>query len=167
MPASQSEWTQTGPQLWHTADGRYAVVVTELPQRWAPFGIRPAEPTVTFTLRCIDAQIEAAYPGTLGYFVTERYSLEEAQGAADSHRYSLEHVSERSVPVDHPAEQVTRFFWPISDGTSRAALALVRDDDGQVRAQVVGLARGDADDRGEFPYRPVVYAEVTVAMPAP
>jgi hypothetical protein len=46
-----------------------------------------------------------------------------------------------------------RFFWPISEGTTQAALAVVRDGE-RIVARVVGMARQ------EDPFVPVTYAEI-------
>lgn len=61
----------------------------------------------------------------------------------------------RDVPEDYPAVALRRFFWPISNGTTRAALAIISDGS-RVLAQVVGMARRDG------PLVPVIWAEIDV-----
>lgn len=139
-------WARKGPGVWRSTDGRYAVVATILPED------RP-EPTTTYTLRKIDSESAAAYPGTLGSFLTERYNLEEAQDAAIPDAHCDAHRAEMSIPEDFPAVTLERFWWPISQGVTKGALAIVRDGD-RIVARVIGMACR------EGPFEPVTYAEV-------
>jgi len=139
-------WFELKPGVWRSLDGRYAIIRTVLPED------RP-DPTTLYTLRKVDPASAAAYPGTLGYFITERYRLGEAKAEAVRDAYCEAHAAEMSVPEDFPALALARFFWPISQGITKAALAITRDGDRTV-ARVVGMARQ------EDPFVPVTYAEI-------
>ena len=139
-------WAETKPGLWRTTDGRYAIVRTTLPED------RP-EPTQTYTLRKIDPALACANPGRLGYFIVERYSLSEVQQAAENDAYTDEHRAETSIPETYPALALARFFWPISNGVTRGALAITCDGD-RTSARVIGMSRRvDA-------YEPGTYAQI-------
>jgi hypothetical protein len=146
MPNPDLMWIETKPGLWRSVDGKYAIVRTVLPED------RP-NPAERYTLRKFDPASVAAYPGNLGYFVAEEYTLPAAQAHAARDAYCDAHASERHVPADFPALALQSFFWPISDGTTRAALAIVWDGD-RVVARVIDMARQ------EDPFEPVVYAEI-------
>jgi hypothetical protein len=146
-PSATVLWVDIQPGLWRSLDGRYVILHAVLPED------RP-EPTETYTLRHLDRQMAAAYPGTLGSFVAEAYSLHAAQQEAERHAWERAQGGACHVPADFPALRLERFFWPISEGTSRAALAIVREN-GRVLARVVGMSRGDADA-----YEPGTYAEI-------
>jgi hypothetical protein len=139
-------WFELKPGVWRSLDGRYAIIRTVLPED------RP-DPTEVYTLRKISPEMAAAHPGGLGYFITEVYRLEEAKAAAGRDAYCEAHAAEMSVPEDFPALALARFFWPISGGVTKAALAVVRDGD-RLMVRVVGMARQ------EDPFVPVTYAEV-------
>jgi hypothetical protein len=139
-------WFELKPGVWRSLDGRYAIIRTVLPED------RP-DPTEVYTLRKVSPEMAAAHPGGLGYFVSERYRLEEAKGEAARDAYCEAHAGEMSVPEDFPALALERFFWPISGGITKAALVVVRDGDRTV-ARVVGMARQ------EDPFVPVTYAEI-------
>jgi hypothetical protein len=141
-------WAQTRPGLWRSLDGRYAIVGTVLPED------RP-DPTPVYTLRKIDPASARAHPGTLGHFLAEEYSLGQAQQCAERDAYCQAHAEDMSVPDDFPCVALTRFWWPISAGTTRGALAVVRTGD-QVFVQVIGMSR----KTGAF--EPAVYAETDV-----
>jgi hypothetical protein len=147
MPDPDLTWTETEPSLWRSTDGRYAILRTQLPG--------PA-PNVIYTLRKIDPASARAYPGTAGYFRAERWSLSEAKRTAATDAYCDDHGAERHVPEDYPALALAWFFWPISEGTTRAALAISRDGD-RVVASVIGMARG------EDAFEPTVYAEIDLS----
>ena len=147
MPDPDLTWTEPEPGLWRSTDGRYAILKTALP---GPL------PNVIYTLRKIDPASARAYPGTVGYFRAERWSLSEARRTAATDAYCDDHGAERHVPKDYPALALTRFFWPISEGTTRAALAISRDGD-RVVARVIGMARG------EDAFEPAVYAEIDIS----
>jgi hypothetical protein len=149
MPDPELTWTETRPGLWRSTDGRYAIVRAELPE---PLACRKT----TYTLRKIGPASARACPGTVGCFRAERYSLEEAQSAAAADAYCDDHAAERSVPEDYPALALARFFWPISEGITKAGLAICRDGD-RIVARVVGMARG------EDAFEPVTYAEISIA----
>ncbi len=137
-------WTQTTSDLWRSNCGRYTIVRTWLPE---------APPRETFTLRRIDPAMARVQPDTVGYFRDEHYALSGVQQAAERDAYTVEHASETRIPEDFPATAVARVYWPISDGTPQAALAVVSDG-GRLLARVVGMARKTD------PYEPVTYAEI-------
>jgi hypothetical protein len=141
------EWTEMQPGWsWRSTNGTYIILRAVLPESTP----RPME---TYTLRKIDPAMAAALPGSAGYFRGEHYHLAEAKDQAERDAYCDEHAAERSVPGDLPAVALARFFWPISEGTTQAALAVVRDGD-RIVARVVGMARQ------EDPFVPVTYAEI-------
>jgi len=130
-------------RLWLSTDGRYAIVRDELPEH------RPKR-TVTFTLRKIDPASSVAYPGTLGHFLAQEYTLAGAKQEAERDNFAEEHAAQLNVPPDLPAVGLRRFFWPISNGTTRAGLAIVRED-GRYLARVYGTVRtGDGFEPGVF-----------------
>jgi hypothetical protein len=144
-------WTKAGPGIWRSLCGRYVILRAVLPED------RPA-PSVTYTLRKVDKAMAVVYPGTLGYLgylLTEEHDLAGARRAAERDAYSDTYGSQRSVPDDHPAVALRRFYWPISDGVTRGALTVVRDGDRLV-AQVVGMVRRQ-DDQG---YEPAPWVEI-------
>ncbi len=142
-------WTEMQPGWsWRSDDGKYVILRSVLPENRE----RSAE---IYTLRKIDPATRRAYPGSLGYFRAERYTQAEARDEARRDAYRDEHWQQASVAEDFPAMALARFFWPISDGTTRAALAVVRDGD-RILARVVGMARK------EDPFEPVTYAEIDV-----
>ena len=110
MPDPILTWTRTRPGEWHSGCGRYLILR----------GYLPGGMTV-FNLRGLD---HGCGPG--GYFITERYGIGEIMQAAGTHAYAAEHGAERNVPPDFPALAMTRFFWPISGGTTRAALVITQ-----------------------------------------
>jgi hypothetical protein len=149
-------WLEMTANLWRSVDGRYIIVGSVLPE-WRP------DPTQIYTLRKIDAASRDAYPQnwTCGCFVEETYGLDAAKRAAELDAWSEAQGVARHVPKDYPAVAVKRFFWPISTGTSKGALAIVRDGD-RLLARVVGMGRGE-DDR----YQPGIFAEIDLTnLPA-
>lgn len=65
-------------------------------------------------------------------------------------------AGERNIPTDFPAHALDRFWWPISEGVTLGALALVREG-GKMYARVYGMARQSTQE-----FEPVVYAELEV-----
>jgi hypothetical protein len=147
------QWIETEPgQVWRSADGRYAIVAHTLPEN---------PPRTQYQARKIDPAMAAAHPhrGTLGYLLDEspwcwktENSVHSAEAVVDRDVFKSAHNT--SVPEDHPAVALSRFFWPISQGTSRAALAVVWKD-GSLVAQVLGMVR--RDDSG---FVPAPYTEI-------
>ena len=79
-----------------------------------------------------------------------------------THRYVLESQS-RSVPEDFPSEQMERFFLPISEGTSRGALVMPTNDEGQRVAAVIGMSRNnDPHPDGEVRFKPYTKFEIAL-----
>jgi hypothetical protein len=141
-------WVDVRPGLWRSVDGTYVILRTVLPED------RPA-PTETYTLRKLNPDTVAAYPGTLGYFRGEHYTLEEAQQHAERDAYCSEHAAEMNVPEDFPSLALQRFFWPISEGVTRGALAVVREGD-RILVRVVGMSRHVHE------FEPGVWAEIDI-----
>lgn len=142
-------WTQTSADVWRSTDGRYVILLGVLPED------RP-NPTEIYMLRKIDPDSARAYPGTMGYFVAERYQLPEAKQEAETDAWREAQGTARHVPEDFPGLALRRFWWPISGGTEQGALVIVRED-GRILARVVGMCRGDEDR-----YEPGTYAEVDI-----
>lgn len=76
-----------------------------------------------------------------GYHVAIEVRLDAAQATAERHAWR--EANSPHVPDDYAARMET-FYWPISDGTSRGALAIV-EEDGRRVARVVIMSR-DTDD---------------------
>jgi len=142
-------WVQLTPSMQFSLCGRYVILRSTLPE------LR-AEPTVVYTVRKRAPELAKANPTTLGYHLAERYTLREAEQAAQQDAWSEAQGTERHVPRDYPAMAVEHFYWPISGGCKRAALVIVRRD-GKTYAQVVGMGR-----RGDDRYHPSEYAEIEV-----
>lgn len=142
-------WTEERPYLWRSHEGDYVILRTVLPEA-------NADPKAIFTLRKIDPAMGRAYPGGLGYFLAEHYTLADAQQYAENDAWSQAQGIARHVPEDLPALALRRFWWPISGGTEQGALAIVRED-GRILARVVGMSRSD-DDR----YEAGTYAEIDI-----
>lgn len=156
-------WLATEPGIWRSADGRYAIVAQALPEN---------PPRTVYQARKVDEAMARAYPerGDLGYLLEESpwcwnedNSVHSAEAVIERDAFTSAH--DTSVPEDHPAAALSRFWWPISKGTSRGALAVtVRD--GEVVAQVLGMARHD--DSG---FEPEPWTEISLTglglVPAP
>jgi hypothetical protein len=94
---SEIQWAEMQPGWsWRSADGTYVILRSVLPED------RP-QPAEVFTLRKIDHASARAWPGRLGYFRAERYTLAAAQAEARRDAYCDEHRAERSVPEDFPS----------------------------------------------------------------
>ena len=146
--SAKVQWTPVQPGWsWRSTDGRYVILRSVLPET-------RANPSDVFHLRKIDPEMAAAYPGKLGYLLGESWSFDQADAEAQRDAWASANGRESHVPEDYQALALQRFFWPISQGTSRAALAVERDGD-RVVAKVVGMSRSDGDD-----YEPGTYAEL-------
>jgi hypothetical protein len=139
-------WIETKPGLWRDVAGAYVIARFTLPDD------RP-DPSDIYIVNRFDPAMVAAYPGNLGYFRSQELTLDAAMAFAERDAYGWTHNAERSIPEDFPALALARFFWPISEGTSMGALAVIRDGD-RIVARVVGMARG------EDAFEPGTYAEI-------
>jgi len=148
-------WTQFGP-FWLSEGGRYVILHSVLPE------LRD-NPTEIYTVRKRDPASARANPSTLGYHLAERYTLFDAKQEAQRDAWKTAQGASRHVPADYPAAAIARFYWPISDGCSQAALVIVHCDGGAY-AQVVGMSRDDrpiTDPTGKRDsYQPGIYAEI-------
>lgn len=142
-------WVQLTLSMRFSGCGRYVILRSTLPE------LR-VNPTEIYTVRKRDRALAKANPATLGYHLAERYTLREAEQAAQQDAWSEAQGAERHVPRDYPAAAAEHFYWPISDGCTRAALVIVHRDD-KTYAQVVGMGR-----RGDDRYHPSEYVEVEV-----
>lgn len=148
------EWAETNPgRVWRSIDGRYAIIANTLPEN---------PPITVYQARKIDLSMASAHPerGTLGYLLGESpwcWNTENSVHSAEAviERDAFRSAHDDDVPADHSAVSLERFFWPISDGTSRAALAIVAKDD-QIVAQVIGMVR-DGDG-----YTPQPWVEINL-----
>lgn len=147
MSGEAVEWVETDRgQIWRSVDGRYAIVAHTLTEN---------PPRTVYQARKIDESMARADPlrGYLGNLLGEspwrwnsENSVHSAQAVVERDAFCSAHNT--SVPEDHPAVALSPFWWPISSGTSRAALAVVWKD-GQLVAQVLGMVRHD--DSGFVP----------------
>lgn len=141
MATTTMSWAETDRgRVWRSLDGRYAIVAHTLPEH---------PPRTVFQARKIDPAMAVAYPhrGDLGYLLEEspwgwntENSVHSAEAVCERDAFRMAHDS--SVPEDHPAVALSRFYWPISNGTERAALAVAWRD-GHLVAQVLGMSRRD------------------------
>ena len=136
----------SGGNVWRSTDGRYAIVTHTLPET-------PSR--TVYQARKIDQAMAAAYPGRsdLGYLLEETLYRWDADNCVDSaqavcERDAFAATCQTSIPEDHPAIALARFWWPISNGTTRAALTVNRVN-GDLVAQVIGMHRHD--DTGMVP----------------
>ena len=167
-------WQQTSRTSWRSEDGEYLIVAQTSPDRSGDL--------VAYQLRGTDI-------GGYGYHIDETYDLRQTMAVAVRHRFCSENHRDRSVPADltevtytvlddvpsgSPGELVEvdvagrvenleRFFWPASEGTSRGAVAVTVDPDGTRRVSVVGMVRSEPDVDGVCRFSPVVY--VTLPLP--
>lgn len=141
------KWVKLTPFSWHSRCGRYTITHSVLPEL-------QFDPTEVYTLRKRDRATAHVRPFGLGWHLAERYTLADAQQEAQNNAWSDAQCGERHVPADLPAVALTRFYWPISNGCTRAALAIVRRD-GRLYAQVVGMHRNDDDN-----YESGAYVEI-------
>jgi hypothetical protein len=94
--------------------------------------------------------------GAPGYHIGQHYDFEQAKKIAERKAWRLSMGSRMDVPKDYPSLKLKRFFWPISEDTTRAGLALV-ERGGKRYAQVVGVGRVEGDT-----LRTDVYAEMKI-----
>lgn len=162
--------TQPDPLHWVQDGTTWSTTVTDQDGTWAGtyriLAPAPAQHSrgqfaIGHLVRYNDATL--GNPDSGGYPLGERWDLESAQALADQHRYRTVNADQADVPEDHPAVALRRFFWPISDGTTRAALTLRHTSGGRLHAQVVGMSRGRTNDDGESPYWPGVYADLPLS----
>lgn len=125
-------------KTWRSIDGRYAIVAVTLPE---------TPPHTEYLVRKIDPAMAAAYPSrqTLGYHIDIELDINAAKATAERDAWADAHWDTRSVPEDLPSVALERFFWPISNGTNRAGLAVVKEN-GRLYARVVGMCREGEDD---------------------
>jgi hypothetical protein len=155
VPWRSLTWTPFGPYQ-RALSGGYAYLVHAVR---VPVIAEPAIKDETeYALRMVDpASLRAYGPRTTGYHHSQHYTVAAAMQEANEYAWKVAQGADRHVPKDYPAILMERFFWPISEGVSMGALAIVRDGDRLV-ARVVGMSRG-RDDR----YEPGTYVEVQLA----
>lgn len=156
LPTKPLVWRPHGEYLRATTDlgDAYLIQIVRVPS--------PAQPgtkdETEYALRHVDpASLRAYGPRCTGYHHSQHYTAKAAMDSAERHAWARRQGAECHVPATYPAIMMERFFWPISDGTSQAALAIATDD-GRLVARVVGMGRKD-DDR----YHPETYVEITLA----
>lgn len=149
-------WQKTGKGAWRSQDGEYLITTLAPVPGDHELDGRPLDMSVTpMQLRGV------GLTGTgLGYFIEEGYDAKQLMRAAVTHRYVLESKS-RSVPEDFPAEEMERFWWPISEGITKGALVVRTNEEGQRVAAIVGMSRNnDPDPDGEVRFKPYTMVEV-------
>ena len=151
-------WDQIPSGVWRSTDGKYVIVRIELP------GEAPHLATV-YLLRKIDPAMAEVYPYTIGYSLGEHgehHSLDDAQRSADNDDNHTRHAKANTEALDAlPADTVSRFWWPISNGTTRGALTLTREGNRMV-ARVVGMGRTEGEH-----WEPGTYTEASLPLPVP
>lgn len=132
-------------KLWRTPDGQYLIMALTLPET------QSGRSSAVYQVRWVDPVTRAAYPDRLnwGILIRECFWLwntedrvNSAEAEANRHAWFLANAEGFSVPEDTPAAALAHFYWPISKGTTRGALAIVWKD-GQLVAQVLGMSRHD------------------------
>ena len=144
-------WHEWAPGVIRTIDRRFAVVRVFVPGQKGP--------KEYFVLLQEDPASTRAYgPDDLGFIRTAKvglfYALQEAEMLA---RQLDADPALFHVPDDY-ADQLSEFFWPISDGTDRGALVVRTDEDGSILVEVVGMGFTDSIDRTA----PGVYAAIDI-----
>lgn len=151
-------WNEERDGLWRSTDRKYAIVRIELPGG-------PPHLTTVYLLRKIDPAMAKVYPGSVGYSLgehSEHHDLEDAMGAADNDDNHTRHAKANTKALDAlPADVVSRFWWPISNGTTRGALTLTREG-GRIVARVVGMSRTEGEH-----WEPGTYTEASTPPPVP
>lgn len=146
MPKSTMSWVEMEQGVWRSTNGLYAIVRQVLPER---------PPRTVWQARKVDQLMDRAHPGRgdLGCLLEEspwgwcsQNDVCSAEAAIEYDAFASAH--ETSVPEDHPAIAMSRFWWPVSGGTKRGALVVTRNGD-ELVAQVVGMSRHD--DTGFVP----------------
>lgn len=149
-------WVHPSPDRWVSADRAYVILRSELP------GEHPNLAEV-YTLRWREGGTLAAWGERwTGIHLSEHHSLDDAQFWAGLDAYDRKCRPANVAALDAlPALGSAGFYWWISDGTSRARLIVVRNDDGALVARVVGMSRAGHE------YEPVTVAEVDITALAP
>jgi hypothetical protein len=154
MAKSTMTWVEMEPGVWRSTNGLYAIVRQVLPER---------PPRTVWQARKIDQLMARAHPdcGDLGCLLKEspwgwcyQNDVGSAEAAIEYDAFASAH--DTSVPGDHPAIAMSRFWWPVSNGLSRGALVVTRNGDDLV-AQVVGMSCHD--DTG---FVPDAYTEISL-----
>ena len=148
MTPDPLSWVQHSVNVWCAENAPYRIVAVELPERDGP--------RTVYLLRRSTEEEESRKSPTFGYLLDEASTLTGAMSRADTDWWATMNHKHASVPGDYPAFSMKRFFWPISEGTSQAALVITSGDRGPV-AQVIGMAHQDDDM-----YGPVVLTELPV-----
>jgi hypothetical protein len=163
MTTSTLTWLETDPGVWRSTDGRYAIVAHDLPEN---------PPRTVYQARKIDPAMAQAYPAraTLGNLLEEtpwcwcaENSVHSAEAIVERDAFASGHST--SVPEDYPAVALIRFWWPISQGTNRGALVVVRKG-GRFVAQIVGMSRHDDSGFVPEPYTEINLTELGL-IPGP
>jgi hypothetical protein len=151
-------WDEQRDGLWRSTDGKYVIVRIELPGE-------PAHLATVYLLRKIDPAMAKVYPGSVGYSLgqnSEHHDLDDAMRWADNDDNHTRHAKVNTEALDAlPADVVGRFWWPISNGTTRGALTLTREGDRMV-ARVVGMSRTEGEQ-----WEPGTYTEASLPLAVP
>jgi hypothetical protein len=151
-------WAGTERDLWRSTDGRYTIHRSVLPEPMPSLA-------VIFTLRWCEPHTAAAWPGWIGAeigTVTPVFSLGMAQQQAAVHaRARAAAISNDLALQELPSLGASMFFWPVSEGLTRAALTLTLDG-GRLRARVTGMSCRTADPGPAGTWEPVTYAEIGI-----
>lgn len=159
------DWRQPMPDVWISyglTTNIYVIirnVVPELPSR-------SRERNESYDIRVIRPESRRAWPEDLGYFAGHGCTLEYAKADAERMAWCDLQGAARHVPEDEPALALEHFFWPISTGTSRAALTVVVEDD-RVLARVLGRGRANDDTYETRTWVEIDVTDVVAANPAP
>lgn len=151
-------WAETEPGLWRSTDHRYTIHRSVLPE--------PREAlAVIYTVRWCEPHTAAAWPGWIGAAIGTagpRYSLSAARQEAAIHARSHAAAAVNDlVLAGLPSLANRMFFWPVSEGLTRASLT-VTTDGGRVRARVTGMSCQSADPAPAGTWAPGIYAEIDI-----
>lgn len=154
------DWVQPMPDVWVSTgtSTTYILVRSVLPQRDMP--------KESFDIRKIHGEFAKPYSDDLGYFAGHALTLRLAKAEAERMAWRDLQGGAGDVPADEPALDLERFFWPISDGTNRAALAVVVED-GRVLARVLGRCRSVDDTYETTTCVEIDVSDAVAGNPAP
>lgn len=156
--AAGRTWDEERDGLWRSTDDKYVIVRVTLPDP-VPH-LRDV-----YLLRKIDPEMAKVNPGTIGYSLMAcpaHHSLDDAMHWAHTDARADRFRQSNDETLDTlPAGASSRFFWPVSNGTSRGALTLTREGD-RIVARVIGMSCVDEDH-----WEPGTYTEASLPLPVP
>jgi hypothetical protein len=151
-------WAETEPGLWRSTDGQYTIHRTALPEPRKALA-------VIYTLRWREPSTARAWPGWLGCELGTagpRYDLAAAQQEASDHAraHAAAPGNDRALR-ELPVLASERFFWPMSEGTTRGALTVTLES-GRLTARVTDMVCQSEDPAPAGTWAPGTWAEIDI-----